>query len=683
MNHTRATAHLTHQKYRADIDGLRAIAVLSVIGYHAFPNIITGGFTGVDIFFVISGYLISTIILSSLERGSFSFLEFYIRRIRRIFPALLLILIACFAFGWHTLLADEYKQLGKHIAGGAGFISNLVLWNESGYFNNAAESKPLLHLWSLGIEEQYYIFWPFLLWLAWKNKLNILTILITTATISFTLNINEVSHNVVAAFYSPITRFWELIMGSVLAYAYLHKDRSYVNQRLWLDQFLNKIIYSQPPKSNGDTLRNTLSLLGITLIITSTMLITKNMRFPGWYAVIPALGTVLTIAAGPNTWLNRALLSKPILLWVGSISYPLYLWHWPLLSFARIIEGTTPSIESRVIAIASSVALAWLTYILIERPIRYGNKSIEKTTVLICLMLLIGTIGYIDYQLDGMRFRSLVKRTSVINDQLEGWKWKYTENTICKDANKYNFNIFCMQSSSISPTLILLGNSYANHLYAGLTYNNKTNHHSVLSFGSCDPTARNENDCMSQDEIIQKHPSIKFAIFSNSWPRFNEQGQQVNHFTGKIIPGGAIKSKYIEGLSSRIEYLESKGIKIIIFGPKPEIDYDVRYCFSRPLKSTPNTCSITLADTFSQEKGILEIFNAILMKHPNTSYFDQNQLFCNEHTCTVTKNGMPLLRDAGHYSEYGSQEIINLFTKWATTNSPGLLRTSPQQNNQL
>ena len=203
--------NLTHPKYRADIDGLRAIAVLSVVLFHAFPTLqlsifpslhIAGGFIGVDIFFVISGFLISTIIFDNLERGSFSFLEFYSRRIKRIFPALLLVLITCFAFGWFALLADEYKQLGKHIAAGAGFVSNFVLWNESGYFDNSAETKPLLHLWTLGIEEQFYIIWPLLLWAGWKRKFNLLTITLIIATISFVLNIKGVRTDPVATFYS-------------------------------------------------------------------------------------------------------------------------------------------------------------------------------------------------------------------------------------------------------------------------------------------------------------------------------------------------------------------------------------------------------------------------------------------------------------------------------------------------
>lgn len=170
------SGHLVHPKYRSDIDGLRAIAVLSVVAFHAFPGKIKGGFIGVDIFFVISGFLISTIIFSSLERDAFSFVDFYIRRIRRIFPALIVVLISCYVFGWFSLLDDEYKQFGQHVAAGAGFVSNLVLWHESGYFDVAAETKPLLHLWSLGIEEQFYIVWPLLLWAAWKKRFNFLSI---------------------------------------------------------------------------------------------------------------------------------------------------------------------------------------------------------------------------------------------------------------------------------------------------------------------------------------------------------------------------------------------------------------------------------------------------------------------------------------------------------------------------
>lgn len=169
-NQTMPANTLSHPKYRADIDGLRAIAVLSVVIFHAAPNWLRGGFIGVDIFFVISGFLISTIIFSNLESNTFSLQEFYVRRVKRIFPALILMLTTTFAFGWWVLLPDEFAQLGKHITAGVFFVSNLVLWSEAGYFDAAAETKPLLHLWSLGIEEQFYILWPALLLLARKEN---------------------------------------------------------------------------------------------------------------------------------------------------------------------------------------------------------------------------------------------------------------------------------------------------------------------------------------------------------------------------------------------------------------------------------------------------------------------------------------------------------------------------------
>jgi len=214
---------LSHPKYRPDIDGLRAIAVLAVVTFHAFPEFVRGGFIGVDIFFVISGYLISTIIFENLEKGSFSFSEFYARRIRRIFPSLLVVIIACFVFGWFELLADEFKQLGKHIAAGSGFISNFVFWGEAGYFDNSADTKPLLHLWSLGIEEQFYITWPMFIWLSWRYKLNFPLIALTVALVSFVLSVKGVRNDSVATFYSPQTRFWELIIGSLLAWGAIEK----------------------------------------------------------------------------------------------------------------------------------------------------------------------------------------------------------------------------------------------------------------------------------------------------------------------------------------------------------------------------------------------------------------------------------------------------------------------------
>jgi len=284
---------LTQPSYRADIDGLRAIAVLSVVIYHAFPSALRGGFIGVDIFFVISGFLISGIIFDSLERNRFGFLEFYARRVRRIFPALILVLITCLAFGWSLLLANEYQALGKHVAGGATFVSNFTLWSESGYFDAAAPSKPLLHLWSLGIEEQFYLCWPLLLWLAYRNHKNFLALTLLIALASYAINIRTVYSNPVAAFYSPLSRFWELMIGGILAYLVLHKP-----------QYVSKHSGVQ-------------SLTGLLLIATALFVLRDNSKFPGWWALLPTVGTFLVLSALPTAWFNRHVLSNRVLVWVG------------------------------------------------------------------------------------------------------------------------------------------------------------------------------------------------------------------------------------------------------------------------------------------------------------------------------------------------------------------------------
>ena len=204
--------------YRADIDGLRAFAVVSVLFYHAFPNVVRGGFVGVDVFFVISGFLISSILFAELADGRFSLATFYARRIRRIFPALAVCLAAVLAFGFVYLMPHELTQLGKHAFLGAGFLSNIALWNESGYFDAAATSKPLLHLWSLGIEEQFYILWPALLWIAFRVKASVPRLIAVLFAASFAFNIVLSNTNIVADFYLPVSRFWELLAGAGLAW---------------------------------------------------------------------------------------------------------------------------------------------------------------------------------------------------------------------------------------------------------------------------------------------------------------------------------------------------------------------------------------------------------------------------------------------------------------------------------
>ncbi len=356
-------------RYRPDIDGLRAIAVSTVLVYHAFPTALPGGFVGVDIFFAISGYLITGIIVDALRGDRFSLADFYSRRIRRIFPALTLVLVSVLTAGWFLLYADDYARVGQHVAAGAAFLSNIELWNESSYFDVSADLKPLLHLWSLGVEEQFYLVWPLLLALAARWRRGPIAATVGIGLASFAVAIVTVQSDRTAAFYAPWTRFWELLAGATLACSTME----IVTER-W---------------------RHAASVAGFAMIAVAVALIDRTSMFPGFWVMLPVFGACLLIAAGPAAWVNRAILSLRPVVWIGLISYPLYLWHWPLLSFAKIVSSTPPSPSMRGALLGASVMLAYLTYVLVERPVRFRLSSRISIPPLALAMTALFAVGYV------------------------------------------------------------------------------------------------------------------------------------------------------------------------------------------------------------------------------------------------------------------------------------------------
>ena len=264
--------------YRPDIDGLRAFSILSVIIFHCFPRVLPSGFTGVDIFFVISGFLISGIIFKSLSVGAFSYATFYSQRIKRIFPALIIVLVATVLAGWLFLFPREWQQLGKHVFAGVAFLSNIALMREGRYFDRSL-AKPLLHLWSLGIEEQFYIAWPLLLAYVWKRRSLTLPFIILVLSTSFALNLWYVGMHPFYVFYFPATRFWELAVGALLSYVTLFRS----NSRLCRFSLHNPRISSS------------MSLAGLVLLVAS-LFIAKNNAYPGAWALLPTSGAFLTTA---------------------------------------------------------------------------------------------------------------------------------------------------------------------------------------------------------------------------------------------------------------------------------------------------------------------------------------------------------------------------------------------------
>ncbi|MDQ1817451.1 acyltransferase family protein [Massilia sp. CCM 9210] len=351
------------------MDGMRALAVIAVIVFHAWPTWFAGGFVGVDIFFVISGFLITSILISQLDKGKFSIADFYVRRIRRIFPALTVVMLATLAFGWVILLRGEFQQIGKHAVAGTLFVSNLVLWNEAGYFDNDGITKPFLHLWSLGVEEQFYILWPLILWLVFSRKLRFLWVAGVIFVISMSANLLLVSDHPVAAFFSPLTRFWELMAGGVVAYLHLHHPQRFERHGTAL--------------SLGGAL-----LLGLAFWLTNAQSV-----FPGWWAMLPVGGACMLILAGKNALLNRLVLGRRLPVAIGLISYPLYLWHWPLLSYGHIIYGQKPPLDVKLVLVGAGFVLAYLTWRLVEIPLRERRERSRVTWSLGLGMVAIAVLG--------------------------------------------------------------------------------------------------------------------------------------------------------------------------------------------------------------------------------------------------------------------------------------------------
>jgi len=355
--------------YRADIDGLRGISVLAVIAFHAFPDLVPGGFIGVDVFFVISGFLISGIIFDEMQSSAFSLRSFYARRIRRIFPALVLVLTFTAFVGWWILLPQDMLRLGRQLLSSAAFIPNFYFWSHSGYFSPDAHSSPLLHLWSLGVEEQFYIVWPFVLLLLRRRPDRIFAAILVIAALSFLLNILSIDHHE-ANFYSPLTRAWELMLGAAVA---------------WLVRHYASIVTPGPTEP--------LRILGLLAIFSAAFTFSSQIRYPGWLALVPTIGCALLIASSGTGGVTSYVTATGPIVATGRISYPLYLWHWPLLVLAESFKfGALTDLE-RGLVVAVSFILAAATYEWVEKPIRFGPAGRAKIASLAAGMVAVAIAG--------------------------------------------------------------------------------------------------------------------------------------------------------------------------------------------------------------------------------------------------------------------------------------------------
>lgn len=442
--------------YRPDIDGLRALAILLVVAFHVAPQRLPGGFVGVDVFFVISGYLITAIIGRELIGGQIDYWRFYARRIRRIFPALILVLSATLGLGWIALMPDEYAALGKHVVGGAAFIDNLLLWNEAGYFDVIDELKPLAHLWSLGVEEQFYLIWPITLALVWKAGTRAWALVAGLAALSCAANILLAGHYPDGVFYFPLTRLWEMLVGALLALGGAHR-------------------MAQTPMA----VRQALSVVGLSLIVAAVLLFDRSAPYPTWRALLPVFGTAALIAAGADTFINRRLLGNRVGVGLGLISYPLYLWHWPLLSLVIIympeglyslVPGAPVLLAAKLAAVGAALVAAIATYRLVELPIR--RFDLTRTALWLCLgMVVVGAVGAAIYLADGVKSRWSRADAALLDNlrQEEAQAISAYRDRACFLRPEQGAEAFAAECrGAAAPHVLLWGDSYGAHIYPGL-----------------------------------------------------------------------------------------------------------------------------------------------------------------------------------------------------------------------
>jgi peptidoglycan/LPS O-acetylase OafA/YrhL len=639
-----------HPAYRPDIDGLRAIAVLSVVLFHAFPQLIPGGFVGVDIFFIISGYLIGTILLASLQRGSLSFADFYARRVRRIFPALSLVLASTAAFGWFALFPDEYKMLGKHIFGGTSFLSNFFLWNEVGYFDTAAETKPLLHLWSLGIEEQYYIFWPVLLTLAWRWGRRVLALVLTLAALSFAANVAGLHAYPSATFYSPLSRVWELLLGALLAHLSLHRISLFAGAQTAMPDGVDGIARLGFAGPRGLELQ---SALGVMLLVQ------RGKAFPGWWALLPTTGALMLIAAGPRAWCNRVVLSNRLLVGVGLISYPLYLWHWPLLSFAQIIESGLPSSRIRAGAVLAALLLAWLTWRLVETPLRGSAQGRRKVLLLSLLMLALAAGGGVIYRQDGFP-----QRASVLAGAAQQRDLIVVEDVANAAACKRRYGFarveqYCLLDDvKRTPTVVLIGDSHAYHLVAGLTRHYRAQGGNLWMLGTRVPFFGMPagEDIYQQAtpqmlDLALNTASVKTVILSTALKLSmeNEDGRRAT-----------------QALRTTLQRFVASGRTVIYVNDLPELDFQPRACIRRAGVASSQTrgdCSMPRASFDAKVAAHDAAVRSVLRDLPAVQVFDSAAQLCDAQRCRVMQGDVLLYRDTHHLSYRGDLYMGERFSR--------------------
>jgi peptidoglycan/LPS O-acetylase OafA/YrhL len=626
-------------KYRPDIDGLRAVAVLSVLFYHAELSRMSGGFVGVDVFFVISGYLISSIVFSEIAESHFTVTGFYQRRIRRIFPALFAMLAVSSVFALIYLLPSELISYSKSMLAATTSTSNFYFWKHSGYFD-LPTSQPLLHTWSLAVEEQFYISFPLFLVVVRKFFPQRLRISVAFLFfVSLIASIIVVSHSKEAAFYMPYTRAWELLLGTILS----------------LGVF---------PRLNSAWLRNLATLAGIGMIAFSVLSYNRETVFPGVSALAPCVGSALVIWAGEaGSSLVGTVLSWRPFVFIGLISYSLYLWQWPVIVLRRmgVITGVsaitsqyhTALLSSHrfdiLVEIVLSFVLAAVSWRLVECPFRNGPLRLTGRSLFALAgvtMFVLSAFCLLTVFAGGFGGRFSSNALQVASDLDGNEEFRLMRTGTCFITSDYHFdkynNSICLHQDSGKKNYLLVGDSHSAMLYPALSSYLRGANIMQASAAGCEPSLHpvGSSDCRKMMEYI----------FQNYLPTHPVQG---------VFVAGRWEEKNLEGLAALIDWAKQHQVEVTVFGPMPEYDGPLPRLLAYSIAwNKPNLASEHLVASLGPLDAEMQ---RMAMNTWHVPYISLYQEICGAKSCTEysdTAHRIPLMGDTNHLTQSGASFVI-------------------------
>lgn len=642
--------------YRKDIDGLRAVAVLSVIFFHSGFGFFPGGYVGVDIFFVISGFLITTILYKEIEAGDFSLARFYEKRIRRIFPALFSVIVFSLLFGAIFYAPEDLDKLAKSVRYTVIFFSNYFFARETGYFETSAELEPLLHTWSLAVEEQYYIVFPaILLTLKKFVKSKLLLCLGFLFVLSFIVSLMSVIGSEESRFYVTEGRVWELLIGSFLA----------------LNLF---------PVTHNLIIKNTLSILGLILISWAVLFFDKETIFPGYLALVPTTGAALVIYSGMGGHSGKLyvaeFLGSKLMVYIGLVSYSLYLWHWPLIVFAEHLLIRPLSIDESLLLLVLMGVISFFSWKYIEQPFRKNTdlnnqKKVFITTVSVMVALFI--VCLVIKATDGLAMRS----SKPVDIEWEKWGQ-------CNDSYKTSVvggDECQLGQTGVAPNFMLWGDSHARAIAPGVSLSAESFEQAgvIASINGCPPLlglgSQKVEECFLFNdkvlEYIKSHPDVKVIILSARWATYIEGGlYEVNANNLPLLSGAPINDKSLysnntaimnRALQRTVEKLRDLDRKVVLMNQVPDVGHNVEsisFIAEIRNRNVNELIAPSLESYINHNKPVKRLFDKL---QNSIEIVEPYKLLCDDKKCDVQRGTSLLYKDDNHLSSYGAKKISAIF----------------------